>query len=205
MPDFTVIQGGGPRPPDDFDVRMAAQTLRYLTIELMRALARGNDSKKRVAEKLVEFYSLLGKPGVQVDTVVNSFLGEAYADLTRAETSEDERDDVDREIEHIVSASLQVAAEKLCWDDAAQGRVSQRLRRLATCLELRQDGINRRSQPRGKPSTKREREDRPAQSSSSDLIRERLSEPKAPPRRKKPWSSRDARSWQDSKPGDETE
>ncbi|WP_439364246.1 hypothetical protein ACNJYD_30880 [Bradyrhizobium sp. DASA03005] len=145
---FRVIDGEGERPPSDFDVRIAAQALQYLTIELMRSLARGDDSKRRVTEQLVELYRHLGKPGITVDTVVNAFLHEAHPELTKAEMSDNERDDADREIEHIVLASLQVAAEKLCWDDAAQGRTSQRLNRLESCLELRQNGISRRSRPR---------------------------------------------------------
>ncbi|WP_141340303.1 hypothetical protein [Bradyrhizobium sp. USDA 3458] len=145
---FRVIEGGGPRPPSDFDVQLAAQALRFLTIELLRSLARGADSKRRITEQLIELYKHLGRPGVMVDTVVNTFIAEASSDLAKAEMSNSEHEDDDREIEHIVLASLQVAAEKLCWDDAAQGRTSQRVRRLETCLNLRQDAIDRRSRPR---------------------------------------------------------
>jgi hypothetical protein len=109
----TVIEGGGPRPPGDVGVELAAQALQYLTIELVRALARGNDPKKRVAAQLNELYKCLDKPGITIDVVVDVFLREAYSDLTKAEMSDNEHDDADREIERIVLASLQVAAETL--------------------------------------------------------------------------------------------
>jgi hypothetical protein len=148
---FKVIQGGGPRPPDDFDVKFAAQSLRYLGIELLRAMARGHDRDRRITTQLIQLYGRLGKDGMMVDTVVNVLLEDLHSELTEAEMSDRPRDDPDREIEHIILASFQVAAEKLCLDDASQGRTGQRMRRLESCLEASARGIKERSKPR-KPS-----------------------------------------------------
>jgi hypothetical protein len=144
---FKVIEGGGRRPPEDFDVQMAAQRLRTLTFELLRAIARGNDPDRRVTRQLIELYKLLGEKGLEIDTVVNSFLGEAHSELTAAERSD--RDDPDREVEAILIAGLQVVAEKLCLDDAAQGRVSQRERRLENRLKDRLRDQEERSRANG--------------------------------------------------------
>jgi hypothetical protein len=145
---FKVIEGGGQRPPGDFDVQMAVQSLRHLMIELLRAVARGDDPQHRVADRMLELYRNLGKTGIMVDAVVNAFLSDAYADIAGAgEESERESDDADREIEDIVLASFQLAAEKLCLDDAAQGRASQRERRLEGRIEARLRGIKERSKP----------------------------------------------------------
>lgn len=65
---FRVIEGAVSEP-NDFGVEMAAQAIRYLTIELLRSLARGTDSKRRITEQLIELYKHLGKPGIMVDTV----------------------------------------------------------------------------------------------------------------------------------------
>lgn len=148
---FKVIEGGGPRPPDDFDMQLAAQSLRTLLIELLRAVARGNDPERRVTVQLIELYKLLGKPGMMVDTVVASLLQDVHSDLKGADNS----DEVDREIERIVLASLQLVAEKLCWDDAAQGRTSQRERTLVLRIEARQQGMEARPRPRAPPAAGR--------------------------------------------------
>jgi hypothetical protein len=144
---FKVIEGGGRRPPEDFDVRMAAQMLRTLTTELLRAIARGNDPERRITRRLIELYKLLGEKEIEVDTVVNRFLGEAHSELTFAEVSAPDQPDC--EVEAILIASLQVIAEKLCFDDAAQGRTSQRERRLESRLEAWLAGSEKRSRENG--------------------------------------------------------
>jgi hypothetical protein len=123
---FKVMEGGGRRPPEDFDVKLAAQTLRFLTIELLRAIVHGHDPENRVTDQLIELYKRLGKDGIMVDTVVKTLLQDLHSELAKAGMSGRDSDDADREIEHVVLASFQVTAERLGLDDAAQGRTSQR-------------------------------------------------------------------------------
>jgi hypothetical protein len=138
---FKVIEGGGRRPPEDFDMRRAVQALRTLTIESLCALARGNDPRHRVTEAVIELYKLLGEKGLKVDTVVESFLAAAHSELA-AEGLNSEMDD-------ILVAGLQVIAEKLCLDEAAQGRTSQRERRFEDRLEMWLRESEKRSRDNG--------------------------------------------------------
>jgi hypothetical protein len=150
---FKVIKGGGPRPPGDRDVQTAAGTLRTLTIELLRALARGNDPQRRITDQLLELYKNLGKAGIGVDTVVESFLGPAHAEIATAEAAagagKRDWEDIEGEIDHILLASFQVAAERLCFDDAAHGRASQRMRSLEDALKARLYSREKRSRKHG--------------------------------------------------------
>jgi hypothetical protein len=45
--------------------------------------------------------------------------------------------------------AFKLAAEKLCLDDAAQGRASQRMRRLENTIEARLRGLEERSRKHG--------------------------------------------------------
>jgi hypothetical protein len=167
---FKVIEGGGPRPPSDFDVVLAKQALRTLVIELLRAIARGNDPQDRVTIQVIEFYRHLAKPGIDIDPVVQTVLKDLNSILTTAEMSTRASDDPDREIEHIILSSFQVAAEQFCLDDAAEGRASQRMRRLENRIEARLRGREKRSRAHGGSFVKEflERNFRPSKSTPLD-------------------------------------
>ena len=110
----------------------------------------------------------------------------------------------ERGLELIVQGSLRLAAHQLL-DERPHfgGKFSER---------LIEDGINMRRRafeppppPPKPPTKKRIAEDRAARLKTDDIMRDRLRSPKSPPKRKKPWSSRDSWSWQDPKPEGETE
>jgi hypothetical protein len=63
VPDFTVIDGGGTGrpPPEDLHQRRAAEAMRILVIELLRAVARGDDPEKRVLKGPRRFVRLSGR------------------------------------------------------------------------------------------------------------------------------------------------
>src|SRR6266404_4361927 len=126
-------------------MQMAAQTLRTLTIELLRAIVRGHDTEERIEMQLIELRNHLDKAGLDIQAVVRIVLQDLNSILTTAEMSIRESDDPDREIEHILLASFQVAAEKLSLDDAARGRTSQRMCRLNDRIEARLRGLEERS------------------------------------------------------------
>ncbi len=48
MPDFNVIEGGGGGRPGDWQTIYARQSFRYLVVEILRGLARGDDSAARI-------------------------------------------------------------------------------------------------------------------------------------------------------------
>ena len=226
MPDFTVIEGGGRRPPGDFDMQMAARALRALAIELLRAIVRGHETEERVSIQLIELNKYLDKAEVDIYDVVRTVIGDLNSILTTAEMSIRRSDDPDREIEHIILASFQVAAEKLSLDPAAQGRTGQRMSRLENRLEARLRGLEERSREHGwsyvknflkqnfrqrlpplpKPLTKKQlAADKAARRRFGDLIKEKTGQAadrQKPSARKKRWSPLDSRSYLDPKPED---
>jgi hypothetical protein len=59
MPDLKVIQGGGGGGGrDDFEAQVARQAFERLVVELLRAVARGEDWGGRVSDALVELINL---------------------------------------------------------------------------------------------------------------------------------------------------
>jgi len=124
-----VIQGGGEGPPDR-DGPAAIEAFKAIAIELLRAMVRGNDREGRVSKNLVRFYSHIGKTRRDPPLIVDEALEQLNACID-TDPKLDLRDD----LEHIVQASLRVAAESCCTDNAAQGRTSKRRHELETCIE----------------------------------------------------------------------
>jgi hypothetical protein len=142
MPDFTVIEGGGRGPPD-YDGPMAVTAFKELAIEILRAMVRGNDSQGRVSRNVAKLFNHLEKTRADPDQLIE----EAIKDLNACIDTDPEFD-LSRGLERIVQASLQVAAESCCTDNAAQGRTSKRRQALEARIEIM---IQRRTQRQRKP------------------------------------------------------
>jgi phytoene/squalene synthetase len=118
MPDFEVIEGGGKRRgPRDFEADMARSRMNTLIIELLRAVARGDDHENRVGRTLIELFKHMSATDAPVYDMTSGPIADAHKSV-----SEDR--DLDRyqtEIADIVLASLRVAAES-CTSDGFSDR-----------------------------------------------------------------------------------
>ena len=136
MPDFTVIEGGGKgRPPEDFDALMAQDALRMLAVEILRAMVRGDEADARITRNLTKFYEHVSKAKVDLREIVNEAIRGLHQSLKR----EHDPQSLSIRIDRIISASLRVAAEGCCRDNAAAGRRSGREGELFAAIE----GFNR--------------------------------------------------------------
>jgi len=136
MPDFTVIDGGGKgRPPEDFDAQMAQQAFRMVAVEMLRAMVRGDDVEGRVERNLAKFNDCLSRSRTRPNEII---LG-AIKELHRRLNPKHDPTSLSVHIDHIVKASLRVASEGFCDDNAAGGRRSGRQQELFAAIE----GFNR--------------------------------------------------------------
>jgi hypothetical protein len=132
MPDFTVIDGGGKRrPPEDFDAQAAQQALRMMAVEILRAMVRGDDEDGRVERSFARLNEDLGRSRASVSDI---FLG-AIEELNKRLNPKHDQSSLSIHIDRIVRASLRVAAEGFCDDNAAAGRRSGRENELFTAIE----------------------------------------------------------------------
>jgi hypothetical protein len=120
MPDLTVIEGGG--QPCDYEAEAVKRHLRILIIEILRAIARGEDFGHRVAEQFPAIAEHIGQSRTSLAVLIHEVVGEAYRELS----PQDDEHEHDREIRRIVLSSLRVAAESLADDLAAKGRRGSR-------------------------------------------------------------------------------
>ncbi len=120
---FTVIPGGG-REREPPGVLQARRHFRQLIVELLRAIARGDDYESRVARELLEFTDHAVASKAPLRTIIDPVL----ADLQKriAPEQKDITSHYMRQISDIVFASLQVAAEVGCTDGFAKARLSGR-------------------------------------------------------------------------------
>jgi hypothetical protein len=139
MPDFTVIDGGGKgRPPPDYDADMARQHMNTLIVEILRAVARGNDYENRVGRALIEMYNrMAATSSVPIYEITSGPIAEAHAAI------DSEREGYQMEVAGIVLASLKVA--RCTSDGFAKGRKSQAEDRFDSCLRERMRGDETRS------------------------------------------------------------
>jgi hypothetical protein len=128
MPDFKVITGDGRR---DHQYHEARDELRSLIIEILRALARGNDDTNRVSARLIRLYDLLRETEAPTATIVAGVISEMNEDIGRVGSLTDVR----AGLEDIVLASLPVGAEACSTDGFARGRSSQRRTELRSLIE----------------------------------------------------------------------
>lgn len=140
MPDFKAIQSSEKRR-DPHDGR-ARHRLHSLVIELLRVLARGDDSQQRVFSHLVELVEHLSKTHTPHALLVDEVMAELYDELT-AKPGESE---YEADIRSVVISSLRVAAESLADDPAAVGR--RRSRKNDLDRDIKQLIVRREKQAR---------------------------------------------------------
>jgi hypothetical protein len=122
MANWTVIEGGGGDPPDR-DAVFARQALRMMIVEVLRALARGNDPELRIVNLLVDFT----KHANSMKTPLWSVIAEVISEMNKEVVREGARDDGEGGIEDIIRSALAVAGE-LCTDDGfAKARISKKM------------------------------------------------------------------------------
>ena len=126
MPDFTVIDGGG--PPYDYEAEMAQNAFRTLVMEILRAVARGDDDGDRVRNALVRFSKYANEAKIPLREIIDSVLPalhrEAFSD-----------DPIEGKYSRIVRSSLRLAAESMAGDGFAAGRRSSRYTELSNMIE----------------------------------------------------------------------
>ncbi len=123
MPVVTVIEGGGDggRPGDWYN-DYARQAFRKIVVEVLRALARGDDFGLQINEALRDFIgyaSQASKPsGIIMDDEIRVLFKEALRMEFDGTFSDDRKG--------ILVDALRVVAETLADDQAAKGRLSKR-------------------------------------------------------------------------------
>jgi hypothetical protein len=80
VPDFTVIEGGGRGRGDFHNTRYH---LRRLIVELLRALARGNDHDQRIRTELSAFLDEAQTSAAPIDQVIADVISENARRLDR--------------------------------------------------------------------------------------------------------------------------
>src|SRR5712691_265869 len=119
----------------------ARHHLHLLIVEILRAVARGDDLQGRVTRELVAFIECAGKTQTPLPTIVDDVITELHKDIVPQRDVPDYQD----EIEDIVLASLRVAAEACCHDPAASARRLQREHILKSRVESYIIGCERRA------------------------------------------------------------
>jgi hypothetical protein len=137
MPDFTVIEGGGGKDedgPKDWRVLnagvFAEEQFEQLTIEILRAVARGTDAQRRVSGTIKDLFHNLQLSERPVSPLVEEGIRRINVRLVPEEFS-----DYDHDLGWLLSAALRLAAERVATDGFARGRASQRLADFKRAME----------------------------------------------------------------------
>jgi hypothetical protein len=146
MSNFTIIEDGGKGGDKggapNFHDRVAVQALRRLTVEILRAIARGDDLSGRIAENLVNLAEHMSATDTPFNTIVNGTVAGLHQNLLSKDPS-------DPEAERIVLASLKMAAETCADDGAAKGRSGKRDDTLTATIERYMINREQRSRENG--------------------------------------------------------
>jgi hypothetical protein len=145
VPDFTVIEGGKGRGPEDFDDDRAQYHVGRLIVEILRGLARGADVQGRIERELAAFVEHANASNTPINQTIATVLADMHNDLI----PQDDRRSWRSGVEAIALASLRFAAETCSQDDAAKGRASRRGSELDTLIELHLIGREERSRENG--------------------------------------------------------
>lgn len=139
MPDFTVIDGGGKR--HDYDADAAQDSFEDLITELLRAVARGNDSEHRIIHALNRFIEHASAADMAAAKIIATAIGSTHKSIF----DEGLYSDYERDLMAVARHSLRVAAEKSAKDSAAKGRRSKREDGMVTAIEQFMLGQEERS------------------------------------------------------------
>src|SRR6185437_7237508 len=115
----------------DLESQVAQQVFEQLIIEVLRAVARGNDRDFRVVDALIAFTQRVDAAKTPLPTIIQK----AFASLHERTFSEGESVSREIDLKDIVRASLKFAAETMALDSAARGRRSSRRSDLQTLIE----------------------------------------------------------------------
>jgi hypothetical protein len=143
MPEFEVIEGGGKRR--DVEADMARSRMNTLIIELLRAVARGDDRENRVGRTLIDLFKHMSATDAPVYYMTSGPIMDAYESISGGR----DPDRYQTEIADIVLASLRVAAETCASDGFSKGRKSQAKTRLGQEVERHVIGSEKRSREHG--------------------------------------------------------
>jgi hypothetical protein len=126
MPDFRVINGGGKgRESGHYEADRARHYMDTLIIEVLRAVACGEDHENRVGRTLIELVRHMSEErGTPVYEITGGPIASAHQSIRG------DRGDYQVEITEIVLAGLRVAAESCTTDNLAAGRKSKAKTRL---------------------------------------------------------------------------
>jgi len=130
MVDLKVIQGGGGDGIDHDAVYRAEVAFERLAVELLRALARGDGSSRRVSPVLIELFRALEKSGSRVSPIIDDALTNLNGRLFV-----DREDDFEEDVNELKSTFLRYAVECLATDGFAKGRASQRYSDFSRAVE----------------------------------------------------------------------
>jgi hypothetical protein len=145
MPNFTVIDGGGKgRPPDDYARRLATEALRNLSIEILRSVARGHDTQRRVLNSLATVFERFSEASNHI-AIIDDVLRQMHSDLAEDEIEFKHR----LGVPEIIIAALQLAAEKSSADEFSNSRANKRRETLRRAIESYICGIEDQSREHG--------------------------------------------------------
>lgn len=126
-PRLRVIEGGGKGQPQtqaqqSYHAYRAGEHFRILCIELLRALARGDDAQYRVVQALYDLIKDISECDEPIYKILHPVIDELHKEIAPAWDAEG----YDAEIRAIVASSLSVAAESCAADGLANARRSKR-------------------------------------------------------------------------------
>jgi hypothetical protein len=143
---FTVIEGGGPPDPGDPRAEDARYHLRRLAVELLRALARGDDHGGRLWGEIISF----ANHAAQLKRLpLGTLMAEVLQELSNEITPEGREDSYEAEVGAVVLTCLRVAAETWTTDGFSRARKRDRTNELRSDIEDFIVGRERRSRQSG--------------------------------------------------------
>jgi hypothetical protein len=114
--------------PPNFHDSLAAHAFRQLTVEILRAIARGDDLSGRIADNLADLAKHMSATDTPFNTIVNGAVAQLHQKLSSKDPSVPE-------LERIMLASLEMAAETCADDGFTKARAGKRQDTLIATIE----------------------------------------------------------------------